>query len=90
MKELKELKFEELTLRQKLGMVMAGIVRPIRCEDKYESFDENLEFVLDLIKKHSIGAVWVPVSTLDTHPEVMQKIHGAADYPLLIFTDAES
>ena len=43
MKELTELKFEELSLDQKLGMVMAGIIRPIRCEDKYETFDQKLE-----------------------------------------------
>ena len=97
MKILQELKFEELSTEQKLGMLMAGIVRPIRCEDKYETFDENLEFVLDLIKHHSLGAVWVPQSTLtgvpgfcDPHPDVIKRIREAADYPILIFTDAES
>ena len=97
MKELKELKFEELSTEQKLGMVMAGIIRPIRCEDKYETFDENLEFVLNLIRSHSLGAVWVPQSTLtgvkgfcDPHPDVIERVREAADYPILIFTDAES
>ncbi|MBR3933182.1 MAG: hypothetical protein IKJ68_04675 [Clostridia bacterium] len=94
---MKELKYEELSIKQKLGMVMAGIVRPIRCEDKYETFDENFEFVLDLIRNHSLGAVWVPVTTLTGvagmfpgHPDVIDKIREAADYPILIFTDAES
>ena len=94
---MKELKYEELSIKQKLGMVMAGIVRPIRCEDKYETFDENFEFVLDLIRNHSQGAVWVPVTTLTgvdgmfpSHPDVIDKIREAADYPILIFTDAES
>lgn len=87
---MKELKFEELTLKQKLGMVMAGIVRPIRCEDKYETYEENLEFVLELIRNHSLGAVWVPVITLPEHPDVIERIRAAADYPILIFTDAES
>ena len=97
MKKLKELKFEELSTEQKLGMVMAGIIRPIRCEDKYETFDENLEFVLNLIRSHSLGAVWVPQSTLtgvkgfcDPHPDVIERVREAADYPILIFTDAES
>lgn len=94
---MKELKFEELSLKQKLGMVMAGIVRPIRCEDKYETFEENLDFVLGLIRNHSLGAVWVPISTLtgvegmfDPHPDVINRIRETADYPILIFTDAES
>lgn len=94
---MKELKFEELSLKQKLGMVMAGIVRPIRCEDKYETFEENFEFVLELIRNHSLGAVWVPPSTITgvagmfpPHPDVLDRIREAADYPILIFTDAES
>ena len=97
MKKLIELNFSKMSLEQKLGMVMAGIVRPIRCEDKYETFDENLEFVLELIRKRSLGAVWVPQSTLtgvkgmfDPHPDVIDRIREAADYPILIFTDAES
>ncbi len=88
MKELKELKFEELSLSQKLGMVMAGIIRPIRCEDKYETFDQNLEFVLDLIRKRSLGAVWVPPQC-ERSAEAIKKVKEAADYPILIFTDAE-
>jgi len=92
MKELKELKFEELSIDQKLGMVMAGIIRPIRCEDKYETFEENLDFVINLIKNHALGAVWVPPLVLKMRPDcnIMERIKEAADYPILIFTDAES
>lgn len=86
---MKELKFEELSLDQKLGMVMAGIIRPIRCEDKYETYDQNLEFVLDLIRKHALGAVWVPPQC-DRAAEAIQKVKETADYPILIFTDAEN
>jgi len=89
LKELKELKFEELSIEQKLGMVMAGIIRPIRCEDKYETFDENVTFVLNLIKNHSLGAVWIP-QQLENRDEIIKKVREAADYPILIFTDAES
>ena len=88
--EIKELKFEDLSTEQKLGMVTAGIIRPIRCEDKYESFDVNLNFVLDLIRKHSLGAVWIPMGTLDDYPDTVDRVREAADYPILIFTDAES
>ncbi len=89
MKELKELKIEDLSTDQKLGMVMAGIIRPIRCEDKYETFDENVDFVLNLIKNHSLGAVWMP-QQLECREEIMKRIKEAADYPILIFTDCES
>ena len=40
MKEIKELKFEELTLEQKIGMVMVSSVRK----------KEDIEFTLELIK----------------------------------------
>jgi len=87
---MQELKFEELTLEQKLGMVMAGIVKPINCEDKYETFDENVEVVLNMIRNHSLGAVWVHLTSLEEHPDVIDKIREVADYPILIITDAES
>ena len=68
---MKELVFEELSTQQKLGMVMAGIIRPIRCEDKYETFEQNLEFILQQIRNHALGAVWVPQSTVsNTLPEM--------------------
>ena len=92
MKELKELKFEELSTDQKIGMVMAGILNPVRKseEDKYGTLAENVDFVIDLIKNHSLGAVWVSPSTLESCPSIMPRIKEAADYPILIFTDAES
>ena len=98
MRKQKELRFEDLSTQQKIGMVMTGIIRPVRGANQYESFEENLSFVLDLIRNHSLGAVWVPQSTIlgikgtvrTTYPDVIQKLRDAADYPLLIFTDAES
>ena len=92
MKKLTELKFEELTTAQKIGMVMAGIINPIRKgeEDEYGTLDENIDFVIDLIKKHSLGAVWVSPDLLKNHPDIMPRIKEAADYPILIFTDAEN
>ena len=80
---MKELKFEELSLKQKLGMVMCGL---IPCENRTE---ENDEYVLDLIRNHCLGAVWVNPSTKDLD-KIMARIKEAADYPILIVTDAES
>ncbi len=86
---MKELKLEELTTSQKLGMVMAGIIRPLKPTDNYDSYDDNLEYTLNLIRNHSLGAVWVPPTTPRAR-EVVDKVRATADYPILIMTDAES
>lgn len=86
---MKELKFEELTTAQKLGMVMAGIIRPLKPTDNYESFDENLEYTLELIRNHSLGAVWIPPA-IPRREEAIAKVKEAADYPILIMTDVEN
>ncbi|MBQ3124780.1 MAG: hypothetical protein IJC09_05105 [Clostridia bacterium] len=80
---MKELKFEELSVKQKLGMVMCGL---IPAENRTE---ENDEYVLDLIRNHCLGAVWVNHKTKDVE-KIMARIKEAADYPILILTDAES
>ncbi len=80
-----ELKLEDLSIEQKLGMVMVGIIRPTR----YENFDEGVEFVLNQIKNHALGAVWI-LPRLERRDEIMKRIKEAADYPILIMTDAES
>ena len=80
---MKELKFEELTLKQKLGMVTCGL---IPCEGRT---DENDEYVLNMIRNHELGCVWVNPATKDFE-DIMAKIKEVADYPILIMTDAES
>ena len=82
MKEIKELKFEELTTEQKIGMVTCCLFA------SSERTEEADEFVYDLIRKRSIGCVWVDQNT-PGFDEVMKKIHELADYPLLVITDAE-
>lgn len=83
---MKELKLEELTIRQKLGMVMCGICI---CDDTWPGFEENLAYTVDLIKKHALGAVWVSPNERNV-AKVIPAIKAAADYPILIITDAES
>ena len=92
MKDLRELKFEELSIDQKLGMVMAGIITTVRPHERdiYGTYEENLEFVLELVRNHSLGGVWVTNPMIEKFPDIMPKLKEAADYPLLIFTDAES
>jgi len=77
---MKELVFEELSVRQKLGIVMAGAVRT----------KQDVAFTLEQIRNHAVGAVWVyPKSDYDAKAS-MEAFRAAADYPILFITDAES
>lgn len=92
MKELKELNFEELTLEQKFGLMLT--LNPYGygydgIHKKYEWAKEENEFLFDLIKKRALGAVWIVPGMPDAE-ELMKKVLELADYPILIFTDAES
>lgn len=82
--EIKELKFEELTTEQKLGLVMTG-----RLYNRWnpEKTEADIEYALNMIKEHKLGAIWVdPTYRCE---EFMQRIREVADYPILIITDAE-
>ena len=86
MKELKELKFEELTTKQKLGLVHTPLIhRAI--------VDGGIDYVIDRIKEHAIGIVWVQWSPepndIPFYEDVIRRLREAADYPLVIITDAE-
>lgn len=81
-KELKELAFEELTLKQKLGMVHAVYM--------HDSFsDENKEYILNMIRNRLLGAIWIQFNE-EGAERCLQMVKQAADYPILIMTDAES
>lgn len=81
MKKLTELKFEELTLDQKLGMVhtikVNGGIIP-----------EEVEFIFDRIKKRAVGAVWIQWGAWKWDI-FLKRVLETADYPILIITDAE-
>lgn len=80
---MKELQFEELTTRQKLGMTFTAVLHG------GNRTDEDDAFVFDLIRNHSLGAVWIQQG-FDNTQEQMAKVKEIADYPILIITDAES
>ena len=80
---MKELAFDELTTRQKLGMVFTPIL------NSWVKSEEDEEFVLDLIKNCSLGSVWIQQGARDDK-EMLAKVKKIADYPILIMTDAES
>ena len=82
MKQLKELKFEELTTKQKLSMVHAAYISG-------KSTEEEKEYIFDLIRNRALGAVWIQWNT-DRAQENINKVREIADYPILIITDAES
>ncbi len=79
---MKELKFEELTVKQKLGMVYAATLSGT-CSD------ESKDFVKELIRNHSLGAIWVQWDNPGTD-ELLQMVRETADYPILVLTDAEA
>lgn len=79
-KEIKELKFEELTTEQKIGLTMIAT-----CNHPQNT---DIDYLEKLVREHSIGGVWL-LSKPETEP-VMQRLRDAADYPLLFFCDAES
>ena len=84
MKELKELKFEELTTKQKLGLIHTPLLCP---------YNENtLDYVVGLIKDHALGSVWIQWSEGDRErcERYLKAVKDAADYPIMIITDAES
>ena len=78
---MKELKFEELSVDQKLGMSMIAFCWDDVCCD--------IDYIEELIKNHSLGGVWItPRDGANKH--IMKRLKEAADYPLLFFTDAEN
>ncbi|MBE7026578.1 MAG: hypothetical protein E7410_03310 [Ruminococcaceae bacterium] len=75
------LNIDEMTLEQKLGMVL--------CARRFDIKDGDIDYIIELIKKRALGCVQLPANK----PEVMEKILAAikeADYPVLIFNDTET
>jgi len=84
---MKELNFNELTTRQKIGMTMVGCLTMYN--ENNSNFDDEMEYLLGLIRERCLGAIWVDVR-LTRREEVMAAVKEAADYPILIITDAEN
>ncbi len=80
MKEITELKFEELTLEQKLGLTINMVLHGRDVDDEY---------VFDQIKKRAVGSVWIQQG-IGNYKERIAKVREIADYPILIITDGES
>lgn len=65
-----------MTIEQKLGYVF--------CSRRFQTPDD-LDFTIEMIKKHALGAVQVPF----TNTEVMRAVREVADYPILLVNDTE-
>ncbi len=79
---MKELKFEGLTLDQKLGMV-----HTIKLNGGIK--EEEIEYIFDRIKARAVGAVWIQYGAWKWQ-EYLERVKETADYPILIITDAEN
>lgn len=84
---MKELSLNELTTKQKIGMTMVGCLTMYN--ENNSNFDEELEYLLGLIRQRCLGAIFLDVR-LKRRDEVMAKIKETADYPILIITDGEN
>lgn len=81
---MKELKFEELTTRQKLGMTFTATIH-----SNFGRPEGDDEFVFELIRNRSLGCVWIQQGFKNAEQQVA-KVREIADYPILIMTDGES
>ena len=78
---MKELKLQDLSVKQKLGMAMIGHYLG-------ESYPENSEYALEMIRNHALGGIWIN-PTVPKSKEFLEAVKEAADYPILIMCDAE-
>ena len=80
MKKVKELDLHSLTTEQKLGLVFCA---------NLNHGPQDVENALQMIREHRLGAVWVTTNNRN-RDEILKKVRKTADYPILIFCDAEN
>lgn len=75
--KLKTLSIENMTVEQKVGMIFCA-----RCFGK----EDDTEFAIELIRNHALGCIQLPAQ----NKALVERILAEADYPLLVFNDAET
>jgi phage shock protein PspC (stress-responsive transcriptional regulator) len=83
---MRELKLEDLSTKQKLGMVNTAMIGGACTK-------EDLEYLLDMVRNHAIGSIWVQWDQKWDHQTAegyIKMVREVADYPIIIMTDAES
>ena len=87
MKKISDIKFEEMSVRQKLSFANA-VTYPKECSP------ENEKYIFDQIKNRAMGAIWIQMGNEGGGTELVRerikRVREAADYPIIIMTDAES
>ena len=76
---MKELELSDLSAEQKIGQLI--VARCGLCE-------EDKKFIIDMAKKKCVGGIQMCFS--DGYKEFIDKVRGAADYPLLVCADMEN
>ena len=83
----KPLNYDELTMEQKVGMMMLA---------RLPNDQESLDYTLELIRNHALGGIHImhkrsgPGFFFADEREMMAKVQEAADYPILICEDMEN
>ena len=80
MKNVKPLNIKDLTLEQKLGMVICANLR---------IGEKDVQTAIQMVKEHRLGAIWLQY---DAQHETngVARILEVADYPILVLTDCEN
>lgn len=82
-KIMKELKLEELSIEQKLGICMTALI------SEGSNQKEEIEYAIQMIQNHALGAIWI-LSSVKEREKIMASVKQAADYPILFISDAEA
>ena len=80
MKNVKPLDIKDLTLEQKLGMVICANLRV---------GENDVQTAIQMVKEHRLGAIWLQYDAKEA-PDAIARVLEAADYPILVLTDAEN
>ena len=80
MKKIRELDPQTLSTEQKLGLVFCA---------NLNHGPEDVENALQMIREHRLGAVWITTNNKN-RDEILARVKETADYPILIFCDAEN
>ncbi|MBE7043321.1 MAG: hypothetical protein E7399_07510 [Ruminococcaceae bacterium] len=70
-------RISNMTLEQKLGMLI--------CARAYIFHDEDLDFIIELIKKRALGAIQLRANRPDLNERILKEV----DYPLIVVADME-
>ena len=80
MKKIQELDRSKLTIEQKLGLLLCTTLA---------YGEEDVEYAIDLVRRHSLGAIWVQPGFHKNAAEIIRRVLDVADYPIIVMCDSE-